>query len=324
MSIKSTPDGYMVDIRPQGRSGKRIRKSFKTKGEALQFEKWVIATHHNKNWIDKPRDTRYLTELIELWYHYHGRTLKSGKADLKRLHTLAKDFGNPKAYQVTINLFVNYRAGELAKGNKATTVNRTQAQLGSVFTVLIKANEFHHEHPLKGLSKLKIQTCEMGFLSREEITILLDNLSGDMLKVAKLCLSTGARWSEAINLKGSSLVNERVIFYDTKNGSNRTVPVSSELFQELYNGKNGKLFNQCYDEFYNIIKSLNFDLPRGQATHVLRHSFASHFMMNGGNILTLQKILGHATVLQTMTYAHLAPDYLQDAVKFNPLSTNCP
>lgn len=30
-------------------------------------------------------------------------------------------------------------------------------------------------------------------------------------------------------------------------------------------------------------------LPRGQKSHVLRHTFASHFMMNGGNILTLQK-----------------------------------
>lgn len=31
MSIKSTPEGYLVDIRPQGRGGRRIRKRFKTK-----------------------------------------------------------------------------------------------------------------------------------------------------------------------------------------------------------------------------------------------------------------------------------------------------
>jgi site-specific recombinase XerD len=43
-------------------------------------------------------------------------------------------------------------------------------------------------------------------------------------------------------------------------------------------------------------------------------------MMNGGNILALQKILGHATIKQTMTYAHFAPDYLLDAVRFNPLT----
>ena len=43
MSIKVIPGGYLVDIRPQGREGKRIRKCFKTKSEAQQFERWVIA-----------------------------------------------------------------------------------------------------------------------------------------------------------------------------------------------------------------------------------------------------------------------------------------
>ncbi len=46
--------------------------------------------------------------------------------------------------------------------------------------------------------------------------------------------------------------------------------------------------------------------------------------MNGGNILTLQKVLGHATIIQTMTYAHLAPDYLSEAADLNPLATLCP
>lgn len=40
-------------------------------------------------------------------------------------------------------------------------------------------------------------------------------------------------------------------------------------------------------------------------------TFASHFMMNGGNILTRQKILGHSSLTLTMRYAHLAPDFLQ-------------
>ena len=45
--------------------------------------------------------------------------------------------------------------------------------------------------------------------------------------------------------------------------------------------------------------------------HLLRHTFASHFVMNGGNILALQKILGHSDVKMTMIYAHLAPDFLE-------------
>ncbi|TCT85287.1 hypothetical protein EDC48_11545 [Gibbsiella quercinecans] len=42
-------------------------------------------------------------------------------------------------------------------------------------------------------------------------------------------------------------------------------------------------------------------------------------MMNGGNIITLQRILGHARIEQTMNYAHFAPDFLQDAISYNPL-----
>ncbi|MDT8868047.1 tyrosine-type recombinase/integrase [Vibrio fluvialis] len=161
----------------------------------------------------------------------------------------------------------------------------------------------------------------MAFLSVDEMNHLLSVLSGDSYKVAKLCLATGARWGEAEELKGSTVSHGKVTFLDTKNGKDRTVPISQELQDEIATGKSGRLFNDCYAEFYVQLKQCNFDLPKGQAAHVLRHTFASHFMMNGGNILTLQKILGHATIQQTMTYAHFAPDYLQDAVRFNPLNS---
>lgn len=53
--------------------------------------------------------------------------------------------------------------------------------------------------------------------------------------------------------------------------------------------------------------------------HMLRHTFASHYMMAGGSLLALSKILGHSNMTMTMVYAHLAPDYLDremERVKF--------
>jgi len=50
--------------------------------------------------------------------------------------------------------------------------------------------------------------------------------------------------------------------------------------------------------------------PLRRAWHALRHTFASHYIMQGGNILALQKILGHSDIKMTMIYAHLAPDFL--------------
>lgn len=73
------------------------------------------------------------------------------------------------------------------------------------------------------------------------------------------------------------------------------------------------------DSFDYAVKMSGLKLPVGQKTHVLRHTFASHFMMNGGNILTLQKGLGHVSLNMTMRYAHLAPDYLKDVIKLGPI-----
>ena len=61
------------------------------------------------------------------------------------------------------------------------------------------------------------------------------------------------------------------------------------------------------------------EIPAGQLTHVLRHTFASHFMINGDNILVLKRILGHTDIKVTMKYAHFAPDNLAEVMFVNPL-----
>jgi integrase len=43
-------------------------------------------------------------------------------------------------------------------------------------------------------------------------------------------------------------------------------------------------------------------------------------LSNGGNIIALQRMLGHADIKQTMRCAHLAADHLEDSVTKNPLN----
>jgi len=48
--------------------------------------------------------------------------------------------------------------------------------------------------------------------------------------------------------------------------------------------------------------------------HDLRHTFASYLTMGGGNIRTVQTLLGHKDLRMTMRYSHLSPEHLREAV----------
>lgn len=130
----------------------------------------------------------------------------------------------------------------------------------------------------------------------------------------RICLATGARWSEVQDLKQSQVLPGRLTFTQTKSKKNRTVPISPQL-QEMLPKKRGSLFAPAYEAFKSALQRAGIELPKGQCTHVLRHTFASHFMMRGGNILVLQQIL---TIMMTMRYAHFAPNHLDAAVALNP------
>lgn len=82
----------------------------------------------------------------------------------------------------------------------------------------------------------------------------------------------------------------------------------------------GRIFGCSISAFRKGVERAGLALPVGQMTHVLRHTFVSHFMMNASNILTLQCILGHASLTMTMRYSHLSPEHLQEAKNLNPLS----
>lgn len=217
-------------------------------------------------------------------------------------------------------MIADYRARRFESGVSPNTINRDITAISAVFTTLIDTGNFLDKNPFSGTKKFKVATPEMGFLSLSEIAALLAELPEDESLAAELSMSTGARWGEVKRLAGTRVAHGRVTFIDTKNGKDRTVPISQKLEAALKVRGRGLLFPHIdYDLVRDALKKVAPELPKGQAVHALRHTFASHFVMNGGNILVLQKILGHAKIQQTMVYAHLAPDYLQDAVRFNPM-----
>lgn len=141
----------------------------------------------------------------------------------------------------------------------------------------------------------------------------------DLETVVRICLATGARWSEAESLRKSQLAKCKITYTNTKGRKNRTVPISKEFYESLPDDKKGRLFSDCYGAFRSALEKTGIELPAGQLTHVLRHTFASHFMMNGGNILVLQRLC-HTDIKMTMRYANFAPDHFEDAVRLNPIT----
>ncbi|MGB0895344.1 MAG: phage integrase [Parashewanella sp.] len=337
MSVRNLKDGskkpWICECYPNGREGKRVRKRFATKGEANAFELHTLKNVDNKPWLGEKVDNRRLSEIIQLWYDLHGRLLTRHKVCLTRLTFICEHLGNPIASKLTINAFAKFRQkrlnGEIENGKpkkaavKPVTINHDQKLLISVYNELKKLGEIDYPNPLAGLKLFKIEDNELSFLSHAEIPIILDACranSFDLYMIAKICLATGCRWSEAENLKNTQIASDRITFIKTKGKKNRTIPVSPELINELPKVK-GRLFSACGGNFRYAVKRAGLDLAEGQMTHVLRHTFASHFMMNGGNILVLQNILGHADIQMTMRYAHFAPSHLEDAVTKNPLAT---
>jgi integrase len=295
MTVRKNPaGGWICELYPNGAKGKRIRKKFATKGEALAFEQYTV----QNPWQEEKEDRRTLKELVDSWYSAHGITLKDGLKRQLAMHHAFECMGEPLAHDFDAQMFSRYREkrlkGEYARSNRVKevsprTLNLELAYFRAVFNELNRLGECkRHDHP-------------------------------DLETVVRICLATGARWSEAEILRKSQLAKYKITYTNTKGRKNRTIPISKELYESLPNDKKGRLFSDCYGAFRSALERTGIELPAGQLTHVLRHTFASHFMMNGGNILVLQRILGHTDIEMTMRYSHFAPDHLEDAVTLNPL-----
>ena len=324
MAIEQLADGrWKVDIEPV--KGKRFRKTVKTKAEALRFE----ATCRTKvietpDWSPRPKDRRRLSELVGLWFDLHGVSLSDGKRRFSILKECALAMGDPVAMSVDGAQIAAVRAQWLASGVAGKTVNNRLGYLKAVYNGLHELGVIDFDCPFSRLKAVKLQERPLSFLSMDHIQELLAVLDARETSphppvIARLCLATGARWGEAQSVTPERLRGNSVVFANTKSKRVRAVPISAALASRLraHWRRHGE-FTNCMETFRRALEGLSFTLPDGQATHVLRHTFASHFVMRGGNILVLQKILGHASLTMTMRYAHLAPDHLIEAVRLNP------
>lgn len=316
--IKKQEDGsWLVDIRPNGRNSNRVRKTFDTQREAKEFEHWLKAQKDSEAW-EKVKDNRTLNDGIQKWWEQLGSTQASGKDKHGRLINISQRLGNPLLNKIDEDLLLSYRASRISesKGKSKISFNTANKEIIFVRSVL----KFLNLTPPK-VKPLKVATEELAYLEIDQIETLLNEIKSCSIGAyvaCRVCFETGARLGEATEIRSIDVKNNLLTLPSkhTKNGKPRYIPISAELAELI---KNHSPFPNPLSTFRRCIDKCGIELPDGQLTHVMRHTFSAHFMINGGNIVTLQRVLDHGDIKVTMRYAHLSPDHLNDVLKYKPI-----
>lgn len=146
-----------------------------------------------------------------------------------------------------------------------------------------------------------------------------------------LLLDTGIRSGEAVNLRVSD-VHDGYVLVTGKTGQ-RKVPISEATQQSLDNlidmfdsssyvfmGQHGRLTRSGV---YRIVRQAMRQIGANGhklGAHRLRHSFGRHYLVNGGDVRSLQLILGHSNITTTEKYASLADSEVAEKHRqFSPL-----
>ena len=140
--------------------------------------------------------------------------------------------------------------------------------------------------------------------------------------VLALIYSAGLRGQEAINLKISDIDFERKTIHirQSKYKKDRIVPLSDYMAKGLKKYLKAEnphiwLFNGKGPDSKYSVRGLSWvfreNLKKTSITkkvnlHSLRHSYATHLLEDGVNIVTLKELLGHAEITTTMIYLHVA------------------
>lgn len=164
------------------------------------------------------------------------------------------------------------------------------------------------------------------YLEKEEINELkkyLNTKHPDLLLFLNISLSTGARLGSIMKIMCKDIRGNKISLIDEKDGHERyTAYLNSETLEMLQNRlsilqPNENIFELTqYSLQKRIQRILNKLFNVGLATtdrvnrvviHSLRHTFASHLVMQGSPLAIVQKLLNHSEPTTTARYAHLSP-----------------
>lgn len=281
---------------------------------------------------------------IEVEKRYSPETLRGYRIDLTQFcqyleYNDNECLVNPNQInRGVIRGFLGYLAGELEQ--QPRSVARKLAALKSLFKYLhregyvtLNIAAYVHTPKLPGVIP--------SYLSENQIVAVLEKLGESDswmgkrdLAIVELFYSTGIRVSELAGLKSSDLNKKKGTATVLGKGSKqRVVPVgqyaweavenyqyatkhkfgAQENNQPLFLGKNGSPLGPdgIRLRVRKAIKTIA-ELKK-MSPHVLRHTFATHLLNAGADLMALKDLLGHANLSTTQVYTHVQVDKMKKA-----------
>jgi integrase/recombinase XerD len=235
---------------------------------------------------------------------------------------------------------------QIAKNLNARSQARLLSGLRNFFNYLI-FEDYRNDNPTSLLEPPKIGRKLPDTLSVNEIDLIISSIDlstdeGERNRtIIETLYSCGLRVSELINLKLSDLFfDEGFIRVLGKGNKQRFIPINTQTqkyisiylntirshikiqkgFEDtLFLNRRGKQLTRVM--IFTIVKDLaeKAGIKKNVSPHTFRHSFATHLLEHGANLLAIQQMLGHESITTTEIYMHLDKRFLKEVMtKFHP------
>lgn len=238
----------------------------------------------------------------------YARDLTSSKPLLRRFRARLIDAIRPHEIE-------RYR-DDRKKAITPSSVNRELAFLKTAYNKAIFW-ELADENPVTKVKMLRENPQRTRFLTKEEIDRLLEACPKYLEAIVRFSLNTGMRISEVLSLTWNRIYLDKsfIELRETKSGNIRQVPLNDEARDVLesierseisvftYGGKSIKRITKGFGTACRSAGIENFRI------HDLRHTWASYFMMGGGNLYDLMEMGGWKSISMVRRYSHLDRKY---------------
>ena len=266
-------------------------------------------------------------------------TLRAYSKDLSQLQIFARErLGHePAAGEIDLWVLRGFFADLHARKASATTAGRKLATFRSFFRFLCREGTLA-KNPARSLVGPKKDQRIPTYLQEQEAGDLMDASDKTSKSeerdtaVLELLYSTGMRCSEIVGLILDDVdIGNRSIRILGKGRKERWVPFGSPALLALtaylrtrpgvsrrdpvFAGTSGKPLSDRTVRRIVARGLIRASIRTKASTHTLRHSFATHLLQRGGDLRSIQELLGHSSLSTTQRYTHVNPKYLLDIYK---------